>query len=171
MINTFSKKFNESLTLSKSSTLRKRLIQTNKYIVKSYRIVQNFGYTKQIMCSHQLILQSAQKGACEQQSRIQCTIRKRARIRHIPRDSHALTNKEKALATSNAATVSACAPRYVSQGRHVRLKRPTYIAVASCTIGSQHESSRTQKQDDQVPMFCRATTPSSFLCAQASLID
>lgn len=35
-------------------------------------------------------------------------------------------NKEKALATSNAATVSACAPRYVSQGRHVRL-RTTYL--------------------------------------------
>ena len=35
-------------------------------------------------------------------------------------------DKERALATSNAATASACASLYVSQGRHVRL-RTTYL--------------------------------------------
>lgn len=43
-------------------------------------------------------------------------------------------DKERALATSNAATASACAPLYVSQGRHVRL-RTTYLYLCRFVHG------------------------------------
>lgn len=49
-------------------------------------------------------------------------------------------DKERALATSNAATASACAPLYVSQGRHVRL-RTTYLYL--CRFVRDRPDART----------------------------
>lgn len=67
-------------------------------------------------------------------------------------------NKEKAPATSNAATVSACAPRYVSQGRHVRL-RTTYL-YPRCFVRDRFAARAFPSveigRSSRVPMFRRA---------------
>lgn len=79
-------------------------------------------------------------------------------------------DKERALATSNAATASACAPLYVSQGRHVRLRttylylcrfvhaRPRPRTFPSAEIGRRVESRR----------FTDRPNPSSFPRRSAS---
>jgi len=60
--------------------------------------------------------------------------------KHIRTHMTAKANKERALATSNAATASACAPLYVSQGRHVRL-RTTYLYL--CCFVHDRPDART----------------------------
>lgn len=60
--------------------------------------------------------------------------------------------KKRTLATSNAATASACAPLYVSQGRHVRL-RTTYLYISPFALRAR--SSRRTNFPERRNRTCR----------------